>query len=143
LSDMVSSLGVIVAAPTMWLTGWRYADPLVSMAISLFILPRTWVLVREAVGVLLEGAPAEINLVALRDAISGVHGVRDVHDLHVWSLTSGVHAMSTHVVYDGAAPRDELLTRGIRTHGRVFPDTRFPSVLLQPLGHLSALRVNH
>ena len=116
LADMVSSLGVIAAAATIWLTGWRYADPIVSTGISLFIVPRTWLLLREAVGVLLEGTPSEINIAALRDTISGVNGVRDVHDLHVWSLTSGRHAMSAHVVYAGAAPSDELLTR---VHERV------------------------
>ncbi|MGE0703142.1 MAG: cation diffusion facilitator family transporter [Vicinamibacterales bacterium] len=111
LSDMLSSLGVIAAALIMWLTGWRYADPLVSAAIGLFILPRTWTLLRQAVGVLLEGTPSDINLAVLRDAISGIDGVQGVHDLHVWSLTSGVNAMSAHVVCADGALRDDLLSR--------------------------------
>lgn len=111
LSDMISSLGVILAALTMWLTGWRYADPLVSAGIGLFILPRTWMLIRDAVGVLLEGTPSGINLTALREAIAAIEGVQGVHDLHVWSLTSGVNAMSAHVVCANLVGRDELLTR--------------------------------
>lgn len=98
LSDMLTSIGVIVAALVMLTTGWYYADPLISAGIGLFILPRTWVLLREAVGVLLEGTPSDVNLTALRETIRSAAGVADVHDLHVWSLTSGVNAMSAHAV---------------------------------------------
>ena len=109
LSDMLTSIGVIVAAIVMWTTGWYYADPLISAGIGLFILPRTWILLREAVGVLLEGTPSEINLVAVREAISNITGVAGVHDLHVWTLTSGVNAMSVHAVLDDGAAHDEVL----------------------------------
>ena len=98
LSDLLSSVAVIVAAGIMWLTGWYYADPLVSAGIGLFILPRTWNLLREAVGVLLEGAPSDVNVTALRQALEQIPGVRDVHDLHVWSLRSNYNAMSAHLV---------------------------------------------
>ncbi len=111
LSDMLSSLGVIAAAVIMWTTGWRYADPLVSAGIGLFILPRTWLLLRQAVGILLEGTPSDINLESLREALAGIDGVRDVHDLHVWALTSGVNAMSAHVVCGTGEPRDDVLRR--------------------------------
>ena len=110
LSDMLTSVGVIVAAIVMWTTGWYYADPLISAGIGLFILPRTWILLREAVGVLLEGTPSDINLVAVRDAISKVGGVAGVHDLHVWTLTSGVNAMSVHAVLEDDALPDDVLT---------------------------------
>lgn len=116
LSDMVSSLGVIAAALTMWATGWSYADPLVSAGIGVFILPRTWTLMRQAVGVLLEGTPSDINVAALRDAISSIDGVQGVHDLHVWAITSGMNAMSAHVVCANGASRDDLLGR---VHDRV------------------------
>ncbi|MGH8570738.1 MAG: cation diffusion facilitator family transporter, partial [Gammaproteobacteria bacterium] len=89
--------------------GWYYADPLISAGIGLFIFPRTWALLREAVGVLLEGTPSDVNLAALRGAISGVAGVASVHDLHVWSLTSGVNAMSAHAVLADGASHDEVL----------------------------------
>lgn len=111
LSDMLTSIGVIVAAFIMLTTGWYYADPLISAGIGLFILPRTWMLLRDAVGVLLEGTPSDVNLTALRDAIIGIPCVADVHDLHVWSLTSGVNAMSAHVVLDNGEASDNLLTR--------------------------------
>ncbi len=109
LSDMLTSIGVIGAAIVMWTTGWYYADPLISAGIGLFILPRTWVLLREAVGVLLEGAPSDINLAAVREAISKIRGVAGVHDLHVWTLTSGVNAMSVHAVLEDGASHDEVL----------------------------------
>lgn len=111
LSDMLSSLGVILAGAIMWTTGWRYADPLVSAGIGLFILPRTWMLIRQAVGVLLEGTPSDVNLAALRAAIVSLDGVRGVHDLHVWALTSGVNAMSAHVVCADSVSRDDVLKR--------------------------------
>lgn len=110
LADMLAALGVIVAAVIMRTTGWYYADPLISGGIALVILPRTWALLREAVGVLLEGTPADVNLTALREAISGVQGVVGVHDLHVWTLTSGVHAMSAHAVLAEGAPHAQVLT---------------------------------
>jgi len=109
LSDMLTSIGVIIAGVVMWTTGWYYADPLISAGIGLFILPRTWKLLREAVGVLLEGTPSEINLTALREAIARLTGVAGVHDLHVWTLTSGVNAMSVHAVLEDGASHDAVL----------------------------------
>lgn len=111
LSDTLSSVGVIVAAAVMWTTGWRYADPLVSAGIGLFILPRTWLLLRQAVSVLLEGTPRDVDLAALRGALGSIEGVADVHDLHVWALTSGVNAMSVHVVARRADDLALMLSR--------------------------------
>jgi cobalt-zinc-cadmium efflux system protein len=107
--DLLTSIGVIAAALIMLTTGWYYADPLISAGIGLFILPRTWLLLRNAVGVLLEGTPTDVNLTALREAIGNVEGVSSVHDLHVWSLTSGVNAMSVHAVLGDHALHDEVL----------------------------------
>ena len=109
LSDMLTSIGVIVAGIIMLTTGWYYADPLISAGIGLFILPRTWMLLRDAVGVLLEGTPHDVNLAALRESIRTVEGVADVHDLHVWSLTSGMNAMSVHAVLADHSLHDEVL----------------------------------
>jgi len=109
LYDLLASVGVIVAGIIMLTTGWYYADPLISAGIGLFILPRTWLLLRDVVGVLLEGTPADVNLAALRETIQRVNGVADVHDLHVWSLTSGVNAMSVHTVLADHALHDEVL----------------------------------
>ena len=109
LSDMLSSIGTIVAGIVILRTGWYYADPLVSAAIGLFILPRTWTLLREAIGVLLEGTPTHVDLVALRRAMEGLPGVERTHDLHVWTLTSGVYAMSAHAVLCDGGRDDEVL----------------------------------
>lgn len=128
LSDMLSSFAVVVAAAVTWLTGWKFTDPLVSAGIGLFILPRTWTLMRQAVGVLLEGTPADIDLAALREALSAEPGVSGIHDLHVWSLTSGVNAMSAHVVCESLESRDELLDR---LHRRVKEKFQIEHVTLQ------------
>ena len=109
LSDMVTSIGVIVAAIIMLTTGWYFADPIISAGIGLFILPRTWMLLKAAIGVLLEGTPADVNLATLRESIANVPGVASVHDLHVWCLTSGVNAMSVHAVLADHALHDEVL----------------------------------
>ena len=109
LSDMLTSIGVIVAALIMITTGWYYADPLISAGIGLFILPRTWLLLRDAVGVLLEGTPSDVNPLALRQAMSEVVGVAGVHDLHIWSLTSGVNALSVHVVVAEGSSHEDVL----------------------------------
>ena len=90
-------------------TGWTGADPLASALIVLLILPRTWSLLRQAVNVLLEGTPAHLSLGEIEAAITRVTGVRRVHDLHVWTLTSGREAMSVHVVVEAGAPSDKIL----------------------------------
>ena len=111
LSDFVTSIGVIAGAAVMWRTGWYAIDPLISGAIGLAIVPRTWVLLREGVDVLLEGTPRGFDTQELRSTLAGIAGVVDVHDLHVWSLTSGMHAMSVHVVAAVEENRDVLLER--------------------------------
>ena len=106
LSDMLTSIGVIIAGIIMLTTGWYYADPILSAGIGLFILPRTWILLKDAVGVLLEGTPSDVNVADLQEAIKKIDGVKDIHDLHVWALTSGMNAMSAHVaVNDGISPK--------------------------------------
>jgi cobalt-zinc-cadmium efflux system protein len=110
-SDALTSLGVIVAAVTILLTGWHGADAVVSGAIALFILPRTWRLLKDAVQILLEGTPSQVDLATLRETLRHIPGVLDVHDLHVWSLTSGVHAMSAHVIRADEAAHDDVLGR--------------------------------
>ena len=91
------------------LTGWTIADPIASAAIALLILPRTWTLLRHAVNVLLEAAPAHLDVAEIEAALLGAPGVRRVHDLHVWTLTSGREAMSVHVVVAPDASADKIL----------------------------------
>jgi cobalt-zinc-cadmium efflux system protein len=109
LSDALSSLAALVAAAVMLLTGWTGADPFASALIVLLILPRTWRLLRQAVNVLLEGTPAHLSLAEIEQAITHVAGVRRVHDLHVWTLTSGREAMSAHVVVEDVRESERLL----------------------------------
>ncbi|GAA4341048.1 cation diffusion facilitator family transporter [Flaviaesturariibacter amylovorans] len=109
LSDMLTSIGVIIAGVIMLTTGWYYADPLISAGIGLFIFPRTWRLLKEATGVLLEGTPAEVNVDEVRKAMLAVPGVGGVHDLHIWSLTTGVNALSAHVVVEAPLSSNDLL----------------------------------
>ena len=109
LGDMLGSLGVIVAAGVVMLTGWSLADPIIGAAIGLFILPRTWVLLKQAVHILMEGTPPEIDMSLLEVKLMGIPGVEAVHDLHVWTITSGLDAMSCHlVVIDMAEARSIL-----------------------------------
>lgn len=114
LSDAVSSIGVIAAGIIMIATGWYLVDPVISVGISLFILPRTWTLMKQAVHILMEGTPAHINLKSVEEAIKQVRGVNDVHDLHVWTITSGVDAMSAHITV-------EDLTQG----GRILAELKY------------------
>ncbi len=109
LADALSSLAVLVAAGVVITTGITLADPLASAAIALLILPRTWGLLRQAVNVLLEGTPAHLELTEIEAAMTRVPGVRRVHDLHVWTLTSGREAMSAHVVVADVRESERLL----------------------------------
>jgi cobalt-zinc-cadmium efflux system protein len=109
LSDALTSVGVLVAAGAIALTGWNLLDPLASGAIAIFIVPRTWRLLAQAVNVLLEGTPAHLELTEIAAAMTGVAGVRGVHDLHVWTLTSGREAMSAHVIVADLAESERLL----------------------------------
>src|SRR5437870_2450599 len=109
LSDALASVGVVAAALVVVATGWTLADPLASVAIALIIVPRTWGLLKQAVNVLLEGTPTHLDLAEIEAAIVRVSGVRRVHDLHVWTLTSGREAMSAHVIVTDVGESDRLL----------------------------------
>lgn len=107
LSDFFSSLGVLAAAGAMLIFGWRWADALASGLICLFFLKKAWGLVREAVHLLLEGVPGGFDLATVAAAIQTVKGVKGVHDLHLWGLSSQTAALSAHLVLgDGAG--DEI-----------------------------------
>lgn len=109
LSDALGSLGVILAAVIIQTTGFFLADPIISAGIGLFILPRTWGLMRQAVHILMEGVPPHLDLEEIEAAMRAAHGVRAVHDLHIWTLTSGKEAMSAHVLVDDLADGQHIL----------------------------------
>ncbi len=98
-SDMLGSLGVIVAAILIRFTGWTWVDTLVAAGIGLWVLPRTWILLKESLNILLEGTPEGLSLDDVTTAMLGVSGVTEVHDLHVWVLTSGKNSLTAHVVH--------------------------------------------
>ncbi|MFI9202136.1 cation diffusion facilitator family transporter [Streptomyces sp. NPDC053048] len=102
LSDALGSLAVVVSALVIMLTGWTQADPVASLLIGLMIVPRTLKLFREALDVLLEAAPKDVDMDEVRAHIMALPGVEDLHDLHVWTITSGMPVLSAHVVVDPA-----------------------------------------
>jgi cobalt-zinc-cadmium efflux system protein len=112
LTDAIGSVGAILASIAILVSGYQIADPIISVFVAILILWSSWILIRDAVDILLEGTPSHINIVSLREQLGCVDGVRSVHDLHVWTLTSGVLAMSCHVVaQDSDFNRTELLGR--------------------------------
>ncbi len=109
LADTVGSVGVIIAAVLLQVFGWAWVDPLIGAAIGLWILPRTWRLGRRAVRVLLQAAPDDVDLDALVADLSGLDGVVDVHDVHVWTLTSDMEAASAHLMVSADADSHGVL----------------------------------
>ena len=97
-SDMLGSVGVIVAALVIAYTGWSMIDPILAVLIGLWVLPRTWTLLREAGQVLMQGVPAGLDIDLIRDAMLAHPGVGTVHDLHVWALGSKQPVLTAHVV---------------------------------------------
>jgi cobalt-zinc-cadmium efflux system protein len=142
LGDAASSAAVIVAGAVILSTGWIVADPLASGAIALFILPRTWSLLRQAVNVLLEGAPPHLDVTEIEAALYAAAGVRRVHDLHVWTLTSGREALSVHVVVGPDAATDKILDElHILLHTRFGIDHTTIQVEPDPLIQITPPRV--
>jgi cobalt-zinc-cadmium efflux system protein len=108
LADLLGSFGVIAAAVVILTTGWLYADPLISIAVALLVLGSSWGVLSDSVAVLLEATPRGLDARAVERAIVASPGVVSVHDLHIWTITSGFPALSAHV----------LVSRGDDCHGR-------------------------
>ncbi len=111
LSDAMSSCAVILGGVIIWMTGWVLIDPLLSAGISVFIMWRTWRLLSQSVHVLMEGVPTRLDAKVVGQAMAGVPGVKGIHDLHIWTITSGLDALSAHVVVPVGEDRDEVLER--------------------------------
>ncbi|MFA7335246.1 MAG: cation diffusion facilitator family transporter [Candidatus Obscuribacterales bacterium] len=110
-ADMLASCAVIVAGLVIMFTGWYLADPILSAILSIFIVSRTWGLLKESVEILMESAPREFDLEALTKAFLAVGGVVQVHDLHVWTITSGLLAMSCHLTIEPQADSQTVLNQ--------------------------------
>jgi cobalt-zinc-cadmium efflux system protein len=109
--DLLGSVAVVLAAIVIALTGYRRADAIASAVIGVLILPRTWKLLREAVDVLLEATPKNVDLEEVRRHILETEGVVDVHDLHAWMITNGMNVVSAHVVLEEGAQPPTVLDR--------------------------------
>lgn len=111
-SDMLGSIGVIVGALVIRYTGWPWVDSAVAVAIGLWVVPRTWQLLRESLNVLLEGVPRELELRQVEAALASFTGVASLHDLHVWSISSGKVSLTVHAVVDASvSDPSELVPR--------------------------------
>ena len=138
LGDLLGSVAVIVAAVVIATTGYLPADTFASIAIALMILPRAWSLLRDVINVLLESAPKGVDSEMIRSHILGVHGVVGVHDIHAWTITSGVPVFSAHVVVDEATLNADgvdrvldRLTHCLRNHF----DTQHCTFQIEPAEH--------
>ncbi|GAA3702404.1 cation diffusion facilitator family transporter [Microlunatus aurantiacus] len=146
LGDLMGSAAVVIAAVIILLTGWTRADSIASLAIVVLILPRAWSLLRDVVDVLLEATPKGVDLATVREHIREVPGVVDVHDLHAWTITSGVPVLSAHVVVDDACIADgragEVLDRLGECLGDHF-DVGHCTFQLEPVGHAEHEGAHH
>ncbi|MEO6629957.1 MAG: cation diffusion facilitator family transporter [Aquihabitans sp.] len=111
LADAIGSVGVIIAAVLLEVFGWAWVDPVIGAGIGLWILPRTWRLGGQAVRILIQAAPPGLDVNELRSELAALPGVVDVHDLHVWTLTSDMENASAHLVVDTVADTHDVLDR--------------------------------
>ena len=111
LADLLGSIGVVAGAVVIWLTGWGWVDPVVGAAIGVFILPRAWRLGREALRILLQHAPEGADLERINDDLAAIDGVLDVHDLHLWTLTSDMEVLTAHLVTTESTSSHSVLDR--------------------------------
>ena len=120
-SDMLGSMGVIGAALIIRFTGFTWVDSIVAAAIGLWVLPRTWVLLKESMNILLQGGPDGIDIAEVEACIRAVEGVEDIHDLHIWALTSGKNVMSAHlVILRSSRTEQDILAEVTRLMSEVF-----------------------
>jgi cobalt-zinc-cadmium efflux system protein len=142
LADLLGSVGVLLAGAAVLAFDWRWADPLVAVAIGLLVLPRTWVLGRQAVRILVQAAPAHVDVAAVRAGLAALPGVHDVHDVHVWTLTSGMEVGSAHLAVGAACDPAAVLTaarRLLREHHRIAHST----VQVEPPGARAGCDQHH
>ncbi|WP_432247024.1 cation diffusion facilitator family transporter [Streptomyces sanyensis] len=138
LADALGSVTVLVSAGIILATGWQYADPIASLAIGLMIVPRTLRLLRETLNVLLEAAPEGVDMAEVRRHVLELPGVEDVHDLHAWTITSGMPVLSAHVVVSqevlDTVGHEKLLHELQGCIGDHF-DVEHCTFQLEPVGH--------
>ncbi|HZQ54775.1 MAG TPA: cation diffusion facilitator family transporter [Bryobacteraceae bacterium] len=137
MGDAVGAAAIIVGAIVITYTGWTYIDPILSIALGLLILYTSWEIIRESLNILLEGLPRGLELKKVTTAMGEVEGVLDVHDLHIWSLGSNTHALSSHVLIEDMPPsaserilkRINCVLRGFGIHHTTIQFEHVPCVL--------------
>ena len=98
LTDALGSVAALAAGGLIWAFGWNWADPVASMLIGLLVIYSSWNLVKQAIAILMESTPGHLDVDAVRSAMASAPGVCEVHDLHIWTITSGMESLSAHVV---------------------------------------------
>ncbi len=111
LADTLGSIQAIVAGLLIWLLGWTWTDPVASILIGILVIYSSWNVLKDSVAVLMESSPGDIDVDEVYDSMRAVEGAEDVHDLHIWTITSGLVALSAHVECCSGFDRDELLAR--------------------------------
>lgn len=133
IGDILGSVGAVIAGVCILFWNWAIADPIVSIIISVLIIYSSWNLVRDSLHILLEGTPKSINLDEINKMLRTISGISSVHDLHVWSITSGVYSLSCHVVVS-----DISVTSAILTQSRELLDHHFnishATIQIEPIG---------
>ncbi|MHA6805480.1 cation diffusion facilitator family transporter [Salinifilum ghardaiensis] len=114
LADTIGSVGVLLGGVLTWAFGWYLVDPIVAVAVGAFILPRTWRLARQALRILVQQAPDRLDVTRIRAELAALPAVAEVHDLHVWTLTSGMEVASAHLTTTPGAVHSEVLTAAQR-----------------------------
>jgi cobalt-zinc-cadmium efflux system protein len=142
-SDTLGAAAVIVTGVVIAATGFVRVDPIASLAIGLLILPRTWRLLRETIDVLLEASPRDMDLSEVRRHMTDLPGVRDVHDLHAWTITSGLPVLSAHVVVDQGVIDDGRMLDRLQDCLRGHFDVEHSTFQLEPAGHAAHERPMH
>lgn len=146
LGDLLGSIAVIAAAIVIMVTGYQAADTVASIVIAFMILPRAWHLLRDVVDVLLEASPKGVDVQLIREHILAVDGVVSVHDIHIWTITSGMPVFSAHVVVEdgalGARGADRVLDKLVSCLGQHF-DTEHCTFQLEPVSHAEHEAAQH
>lgn len=114
LGDALGSVGAIIAGLIMMIFGWYVADPIISVLVALLILRGAWGIIKHTVHVLMEGTPITINPAEVKEILESIEGVRNVHDLHIWTITSGLDSLSCHILIEEEADGQHILQQAIR-----------------------------
>lgn len=133
-ADMVGSLGVIGAALVIRFTGWLWVDTVVAVGIGFWVLPRTWTLLRDSINILLQGVPEEFDLIRIEADIKGIPGVIEVHDLHLWALTSGRNVFTAHLVLSPQASNEKEVLLATSNMLRTRYDITDTTLQVEPVG---------